>query len=98
MTLRLPAEKPWAPNSRSAAATTASRRRGSSRCQVAVGMVSGPLELQALVLGAGVLPVLVLQHPELPELLAQPPVTGVEQAQLLQVGNDLGEQHPAELQ
>ena len=40
----------------------------------------------------GVLPVLVLDDPHLLEALAQPSVAEVEQAQLLAVGDDLGEQ------
>ena len=55
------------------------------------------LELHALVLGAGVLPVLELEDAELAELGAQPAVAGVEQPELLEVGDDLGEQHLAEL-
>ncbi len=60
--------------------------------------ISRLVELHALVLGAGVLPRLVLEHPEFAELLPQPAVAGVQQAQLLQVGDDLGEQHLAELE
>ena len=45
------------------------------------------------VLLAGVGPVLELDDADLGEALAQPAVVGVEQAELLAVGHDLGEQH-----
>src|SRR5690606_449651 len=49
--------------------------------------------LQRLVLAAGVLPVLELDDAHLGELLAEPAVAGVQQAELLAVGHDLREQH-----
>src|SRR3954469_7628019 len=58
---------------------------------------SDGVNLHALVLLAGVLPVLVFENSELTETLPQPSVAGIEQSQLLEVGHDLGEQHLAEL-
>ena len=55
-------------------------------------------EGEGLVLVAGVGPVLELDHAELLELVAQPAVVAVEQAELLAVGHDLGEQHLLEQQ
>src|SRR5437588_6797338 len=44
MTLRLPRENPCAPNSASAASTTAARRAGSTRAQVTVGIGSSSVD------------------------------------------------------
>src|SRR5690606_34775009 len=49
-------------------------------------------QLQGLVLAAGVLPVLELDGAHLGEALAQPAVAGVEEPELLAVGDDLGEE------
>src|SRR5579862_8746279 len=49
-----------------------------------------------LVLLAGVGQILELDAAQLGELLAEPAVAGIEQAELLAVGHDLGEEHGLE--
>src|SRR5438445_47965 len=61
-------------------------------CGGGCGAVLGDL-VERLVLLAGVLPVLEGDDAQLGELLAQPAVGGVDQAELLAVRDDLREQH-----
>src|SRR5207248_2206499 len=65
---------------------------GDSRCRGCGLPVLGDL-VELLVLLARVGPVLEGDDPQLGELLAQVAVGGIEQAEFLAVGHDLGEQH-----